>query len=565
MLECPKMHQKLFCRNLFIWTITLVSLLLIFAVTSTHAHEGRCGTMRLFEELIKEKKQPHIYARKNSDYNLDSSSICTSKDYYDSVYTIETPHFQVMYALIGPHATTQAFADSTAAIFEEAWDFYVNKLKMRKPKAPSTSLHFQKNVKEGLYPIEIIDINQNRDNILRVKDCVENFGITYPVDDKSQIFIENDFFSTCSNVNQPDSIIAHGVTCLYTKPTYPMQNYIHNFSYSEKWNKGLRVTIFHEFYHALQLSYISFYTNESFWFEASAAGFEEITTPDVDDYMRYIPSFFSRMGMPLSDTFDNYGAGTLLIYLYNHVSKDIDRHIWESYAKNPNKDFEYQLENALKPFNLDADSIFHDYSVRLAFSGNRAANIKKKDWINNDQSQWFTPYYYVRESIKPQIDKIAFEFFQVPHSFDGYYSIDFSDFIGKASIVAYRNGEAKIHKIQNTKTLDSLTALLATSDSSTWIFSRLGKSESIPITNSNAAPHAFPVPWKQGPLCFAPLPRDQKVFEIRTRRGDLITQEKYDGNSFCLQEDQVKSMMAPGIYRFRVGNKGKTTSFIVVY
>ena len=92
-----------------------------------------------------------------------------------------------------------------------------------------------------------------------------------------------------------------------------MQNYIHNFSYSEKWNKGLRVTIFHEFYHALQLSYISFYTNESFWFEASAAGFEEITTPDVDDYITHRAQGTDTTPSPLtaSGTADNKAAGRL--------------------------------------------------------------------------------------------------------------------------------------------------------------------------------------------------------------------------------------------------------------
>ena len=83
--------------------------------------------------------------------------------------------------------------------------------------------------------------------------------------------------------------------------------------------------------------------------------------------------------------------------------------------------------------------------------------------------------------------------------------------------------------------------------------------------NKDIAPHAYPVPWRGGPLCFAPLPRDKNFIELRTRRGDLIAQEKYEGTSFCLQEDQVKAKMAPGIYRFRVGNKDKTTSFMVVY
>ena len=101
--------------------------------------------------------------------------------------------------------------------------------------------------------------------------------------------------------------------------------------------------------------------------------------------------------------------------------------------------------------------------------------------------------------------------------------------------------------------------------STLWIFSRLGDSEAIPLVNKDAAPHAYPVPWRQGPLCFAPLPHDKKFIEIRTRRGDLVSQEKYLSNKYCLSEDKVKSMMAPGVYRFRVGNKGKTTSFMVMY
>ena len=128
-----------------------------------------------------------------------------------------------------------------------------------------------------------------------------------------------------------------------------------------------------------------------------------------------------------------------------------------------------------------------------------------------------------------------------------------------------KDGKASIYKIENNNTLNSMAPVLSSSDSSVWIFSRFGESESIPIVHNDTPPHAYPVPWKEGPLCFAPLPLGKKFIEIRTRRGDLISQEKYEGTSFCLQENQVKSMMAPGLYRFRVGNKGRTTSFIVIY
>ena len=535
--------------------------LLLLAIASfAHAYEGSCGTMQLFEDLIKERKHSGI----SPSYKVSISNKtgkCSTQDYYDSVYTIETSHFQVMYVLTGPHATTKAFADSTAAILEEAWNFYINKLKMRTPKGPRTSYHFQQKIKDDLYPVEIIDINQS---LISGNKCAENFGITYPFDDNgtSFIFMENDFYSTCPNKNNQDTIFVHGDTCVYTTPTNPLRNKTYDFLYSEEWVKGLRVTIFHEFYHAIQLSYISYLINESFWFEASAAGFEEITNPDIDDYFRYLPSFFERAGKPISETFQNYGASTLFLYLYHKISNKLDKSIWESYSKNPSKNFEYQLETALKELKLDADSVFHDYAVRLSFSGQRSSALNKKDWINDDQSQWTSAKFNIDNSTKPNIESLAFEFY---HNNKGFSEPDLTDFIGKATVITYHDGKVSIHKIQNNKTLDSLAVILASSDSSTWIFSRLGQSESIPITNNTAAPHAFPVPWRHGPLCFAPLPHDKKFIEIRNRRGDLVSQEKYEGTTYCLQEDKVKSMMAPGVYRFRVGNKGKTTNFIIVH
>lgn len=543
-------------------------LLLVSMFCTVQAYEGKCGTMNLLEQLIKKRPQSPYYAQSRQNDEATGKVLCSPETFYDSVYTIETPHFQVMYVLTGPHATTKEFADSTAAIMEEAWDFYCNKRKMQKPIATRISHQFKQKVKEGLYPVEILDINQNRDNYLRVKNCSESFAVTYPsnLNGASEIFMENDFYYTCPDQSNQDTVYVDGNICTYTKKTYPLYNKTYNYPYSEKWNKGLRVTIFHEFYHAIQLTYLNYEVNASFWFEASAAGFEEITNPDVDDYVRYIPGFFQRMGNPLSDTFANYGASTLLIYLYYNVSKDLDKSIWENYSRNPNKNFEYQIEQALKELKLDADSIFHDYSIRLSFSGRRTADFKKKNWFYEDQPLWSDAIFEIaQDTIKPNIKSLAFQYYRLPQNFTEHYYADFTNFTGKGSIIVYSEGKPSIYKIQNNRTLDSLASVLSTSDSTLWIFSRLGNSESIPIVNKDIAPHAYPVPWRGGPLCFAPLPRNKNFIELRTRRGDLIGQEKYEGTSYCLQEDQVKAKMAPGIYRFRVGNKDKTSSFMVIY
>lgn len=528
----------------------LVASIVFFIVSSVHAYDHECGTIKAISNILSNKKLGKASTR--------YSEQCAPEAFYDTVYTIETNHFQIFYVLKGPHATTKAFAESTATSMEKAWDFYINQHKMHAPQGVSTTIHYLKEPKEGLYPIEIVDLSRIRDSDYR---CFKCFGLTVPYS-KSQIFLDNDFKSPTSFSNEKDTTFFNGDTCTYDKATDELYNLTYDYSYADEWLKGIKVTAFHEFYHAIQLTYISMFDNETFWFEASAAGFEEITNPDIDDYIRYIPNLFKAMGTPLSDNFSNYGASTLFLYLYQKISKNLDRSIWENYSKNPTKNFEYQFEKALNELNLNADSIFHDYSVRLSFSGKRTTDIKEKEWINDDQSQWPNAIFRDNDEITPDLKSLAFDFYNTTN---GEFTPNLTNFIGKASVIIYSNGKASIHKIQSTKTIDSLTSVLALSDSSTWIFSRLGDSENIPITNSNAAPHAFPVPWREGPLCFAPLPRDKKFIELRTRRGDLISQEKYEGTSYCLQEEQVKSMMAPGIYRFRVGNKGKTTSFMIIY
>jgi len=45
----------------------------------------------------------------------------------------------------------------------------------------------------------------------------------------------------------------------------------------------------------------------------------------------------------------------------------------------------------------------------------------------------------------------------------------------------------------------------------------------------------------------------------------LITKIKYGSSTHCIDEREVKSLMVPGVYRFRIGNSGKLRDFIIVY
>ena len=188
-----------------------VTLLIAATVSLIHAYESGCGTMRVLQNLANNQKQPTIAS------TMYDSGKCSYEQYYDSVYTIETPHIQLFYVLKGPHATTTEFADSAAANMETAWKFYVNKLNMRAPQGPSISYHYNKDVKEGLYPIEIVDIEQIRE--AENYACSACYALTIPLHDptQSQIFLDNDFYYGSARNSDKETIIVDGDTCSYSK------------------------------------------------------------------------------------------------------------------------------------------------------------------------------------------------------------------------------------------------------------------------------------------------------------------------------------------------------------
>ena len=139
------------------------------------------------------------------------------------------------------------------------------------------------------------------------------------------------------------------------------------------------------------------------------------------------------------------------------------------------------------------------------------------------------------------------------------------NYAGKASVLLFKDGHARLRKVSDMSTLDSLRTESFSADSLLWIFSRYedpapisGKTETKPL-------RAYPTPWRHGNLCFAPLPLDKEFIEVRNRRGDLIFREKYSSETLCLDEGFIRAKMVPGVYRYRAGSSGKTKDFIIIY
>lgn len=509
---------------------------------------------------------------------------CSTEEYYDSVYTRETEHFQIFYTLdYGPHATTPEFVDSLATSLESAYTFHTKTMGMRAPQGLDTTSHFLKPVKNGLYPVEVAEIDFLRDPtyVLSASACNGCFGVTYPSKkdhSKSAIIIDNDFRYVPDNSTKMDTIRISGKDCPYPDASVPIYSKAYGFSYTDEWAKGIRITAFHELFHAVQLQYTDLYNYWTYWAEASATANEELGAPDVDDYFFYISSFILSTETPLDVigykvNHGKYAISLLYLYLYGNIDKHFDKEIWENFKKKPDTSFESNLIKLLEKRGLSADSVFHDFVTRLALSGEKTKTVDKKLWIWDDQPSWDTPkpktmelYRYVNriyderiETFEPDTSLYAFSFYS-----GGTPALE--NYKGRAAALLFKGDKTEIRQITNTCSLDSVNTDAFYADSIMWVFSRFDSPRIIPELVKDSTLRAYPVPWRgSGQLCFTPLPETKKFLEIRNGRGELVLREQYHKTTHCIEESRVREKMRPGVYRFRAGSNGKTQKFLIIY
>ncbi|MCF0223400.1 MAG: hypothetical protein HUK20_03960 [Fibrobacter sp.] len=533
----------------------VVSLMLLCLFSLPAMARSVCGTSELLQHLKEKKPYAMVKSTMRAGY-------CDDDELYDKVYSKKTEHFQIFYTLDGPHQTTEALVDSLANDAEMAWNLYVNTLGMRAPLGIDSTHQYRQKVEDGLYPIEVLDISHMRDaRALIGSVCYLCYGITVPQSgnyEKTQLFIENDFKYMSSMDAQQAERVVGDTRCLYDVSNLELKNERYNYSYAKFPEKALRVTVVHELYHAVQLRYLSL-DWKNFWFEASASGMEDVGAPDVDDYFEYLPRMFGNSETTLNRMNQDYGAGVLFLYLYNHVDKKFDKSIWENFSNHPSWSFQQNLDSYAKAKKLLADSLFHDFALKLSFSGDRSVFLDKKDWINEDQWAW-PNYKHNADSMS-----VSVRLGELSYRYTTNFLPNLSDFKGNASAVVYRNDSAKVIPIPYANSLDQVVVERNNADSVSFVFSRLIESSVLPTQQDTMPLHAYPTPWRKGNLCFTPLPQSKEFVEIRNRRGDLVTRENYLGRTLCIDEKRVKELFAPGVYMFRAGSHGKMERLMIVY
>ncbi|MDE2810847.1 MAG: hypothetical protein OXN90_20730 [Gemmatimonadota bacterium] len=95
---------------------------------------------------------------------------------------------------------------------------------------------------------------------------------------------------------------------------------------------ALRVTIAHEFHHAIQFGYYALEAG-NWWQESTSTWMEEVAYPHIDDYLQYLIHFLGEpqralnSGRPGSN--HTYGSAIFSLFLHQRYGRELNRLIWE--------------------------------------------------------------------------------------------------------------------------------------------------------------------------------------------------------------------------------------------
>lgn len=343
----------------------LIILILIFLGDSAFSYSAetisKCGTP--FKKNLKKKKlllYSAYYLDLPSDYGLDKSY---KKD-----------HFKLWYTTSGTNAVPTADADSdgtpdyienSANYCEESYTHMVNTLGYLPP--PTTN----------------------------------NYPKIYVY------FINMSYFGWCDFGEYPDDLSGENTLIAIHKN---MSFVPSNDDPEGKVKGALKVTIAHEFFHAVKASYD--WDDELWWDEATSTWMEDEVYDNVNDYIRYLSGWFSHPEYPLDkqNGWHEYGSVIFAKYLSeNYTTGDTIKEIWIRCAV-PQIQAKEAIADELTERGSSFSSAFKDFTVanclKLYEEGSRYPDIGIKvnsatPYINssNNSISYLSSNYIVVPSI----------------------------------------------------------------------------------------------------------------------------------------------------------------------
>lgn len=262
--------------------------------------------------------------------------------------------------------------------FERAWNYY-DSLGMKMPAYTSTSQVYDR-PSQGRYVVDVADAN------IAGGFSGPYYGVSYPPSQGGRILFENDFLYNVTYNGITDQVSGIPVRALW-----PGNTIYRDYSQAD-WEKGVKVTASHEFYHSVQYAYDSTLNNIHAWYELSATGMEERLAPEVNDYFQYvrfnIPKSHS-VSLLTAGTTENYGNAVFFIFMTKALGAGFDKAIWQALGATDNLPL-----SLVQGVGSQArwDSLYSAYAGAMVLSGSAAAAASPLAF-SPDMPSWSRPRF----------------------------------------------------------------------------------------------------------------------------------------------------------------------------
>jgi len=131
---------------------------------------------------------------------------------------------------------------------------------------------------------------------------------------------------------------------------------------------GARVTVAHEFHHAIQIGNYLFRGDDTYYYEISSTAMEEFVYDDINDYYNYMGSYFAQPHKTISKN-NGYNLAILNLFLQQKFDHDLLKRIWEIMIEKP---FLYAMDDALVERESSLKEEFNHFGTWTFFTGRRA-------------------------------------------------------------------------------------------------------------------------------------------------------------------------------------------------
>ncbi len=181
-------------------------------------------------------------------------------------------------------------------------------------------------------------------------------------------------------VTTPDDAVADGGT---SSSSIEIDN---DFSFvvpdSNRGIPSLRVTLAHEFHHAIQIGSYGFWASDIWFHEITSTWMEDVVYHGENDYLNYLfstESQFRTPDLPLTYTFGSimYSRGILGKYFAKKFGTDVMLHIWQNiHAMAPLKAIDLTLNSQLPTqLRTSLGVAFAEWAVWNYYTGPRADTV----------------------------------------------------------------------------------------------------------------------------------------------------------------------------------------------